>query len=846
MQIADLLDLTAAAKATAATTAPVQVAAAAATSATFQPGVAASGTATKSVGNAPPTRTKNLNTIPLESYSVSFATQQTAGYSAPHSAGGVAVGPVSASASAPPTMGLSKTAIYGIIAGGAALGLILLAVIGVCCWKRKKAKKDDLGWTNLGDKGGGGGRNDIAMLDNPNRNGASAWASTDSFAGGPYASEKPWAQQSFGSLAATDAKPALHGHLPSSHHVLPAFSSRDNEPERAKLFALPRGQLAHEYGVARSATHDSLASSALPFAPPPPIGRLRSNSNAQSVNDVISFPGQAQAATNSPPSHAPDLRRPPPVTAASSPPRQQSFTSPPQHLSLNGVAVGPQPITAAYFRPPRPSEVPSAPSSPYALSRRPEVQGSARDTQEIKRDQEVEQRFLEVMTGQVGRDEGSHEGERQRSKKDTIVGLTEVYGGEGGEEWGSFHRSRSASSSLVLAKAHASDPQQRRSSPLGSSARSRRSFLSPLSNPNRYSTRVDSKPLRELEELFDRLPPVPPREARVRASEASDYSAMAAHVGGGSGGVRHSDASSLGPYASQSTAPTNGLSFTRRPLGTVPESDSKDSLAPLTASGSQQSGAHGPYGEASRYEHSIRSAAGEVGELSSSSIASASPVKSALRTPVGTSPLSTPKEERALDAGEDVFGGGGTAPAGFQRKAWTRPSAPTPIRLARNASLGTGHKQPTAPLDSLESARDPLTLSAAERDVLHALELPPSSLSYSPLSSGERTPDLSSSIGSSSSFATPQTPSFSFSPAPARVSDSPTSFLDAAPSPSTSPTANKATFSFPGSRTRGHEVQVVDPLVARGGFESLDAMRSGKNVDQAYRSATMSLYGMYE
>ncbi|KAL7340204.1 Proteophosphoglycan ppg4 [Rhodotorula toruloides] len=859
----------AAATASTATTAPVQVAAAAATS--FQPGIAASGTATKSVGNAPPTRTKNLNTVPLESYSVSFATQQTAGYSAAaHSSGGVAAGSASSSSST----GLSQTAIYGIIAGGAALGVILLAVLGVCCWKRKKAKKDDLGWTNLGDRGGGSGGNNIAMVDNPGANGASAWASTDSFGGGPYASEKPWAQQSFGSLATDDGKPAPYGHLPSSHHALPVFSPRDNESARAELFASSQGPVRHDNGVARSATHDSLASSASPFAPPPPIGRQRSGSNAQSVNDVISFSGQARPLTTSPPSLAQNFPSPPPMPPAPSTPRQQPSTSPPQHLSFNGVAVGPQPITAAYFRPPRPSEVPSAPSSPYAISRRPEVQGGARDTQEIQRDQEVEKRFLEVMTGQVGRDESPQGGERQRSKKDTIVGLTEVYGGEGAEEWGEslptgIDGARADCETLADQVDIDGPPKPTTSAqlPRRSSSRKRTQTTAanaapspsappaaavprsspPLSNPNRYSTRVDSKPLRELEELFDRLPPVPPREARVRASEASDYSTMAAHAGG----VRHSDASSLGPYANQSTAPPTGLSFTRRPLGTVPESDSKDSLSPLTASGGlNQSGAHSPYGETSRYEHSIYSAAGEVGELSSSSLASGSPAKGAARTPLGASPLGTPREERALDAGEDVFGGGAPAANGLQRKMSTRPSAPTPIRLARNASLGKGQKQSTTPLGSPESARNPLTLSAAERDVLDALEIPPSSLSYSPLSSGERTPDLSSSIGSNSSFATPQTPSFTFSPAPAHNggSDSPTSFLDAAPSPSTSPTANKTSFAFP--RSRGNEVEIVDPLVAHHGgggeFESLDAMRAGKNVDAAYRSATMSLYGMYE
>lgn len=454
MQLADRLHSAAAATTPTVSTAPVQAVAAAATSSSFQcawsscffpslgvgpadtvhatrrPGVAASGTATKSVGNAPPTRSKDLNTIPLESYSVSFATQQTGGYSvAAHTSSGVAAGSAST--------GLSQTAIYGIIAGGAALGVILLAILGVCCWKRKKAKKDDAGWTNLGDKGGGGGGTNIAMVDNPRKNGASAWASTESFGGGPYAADKPWAQQSFGSLATADEKAGPYGHLPSSHHAVPVFTPRDNEAARAELFASPRDQKARrEDGVARGATNDSFTSSTSPFAPPTPIGRQRSNSNAQSVNDVISFSGQARPSTTSPRAHAEPLPSPPPMPAAPSTPRQQPAARPPQHMSFNGVAVGPQPITAAYFRPPRPSEVPSAPSSPYAISRRPEVKGGVRDTQEIKRDQEVEKKFLEVMTGQVGRDETPEKAERQRSKKDTIVGLTEAYGGEVEDEWG--------------------------------------------------------------------------------------------------------------------------------------------------------------------------------------------------------------------------------------------------------------------------------------------------------------------------------------------------------------------------------------------------------------------------
>lgn len=90
-----------------------------------------------------------------------------------------------------------------------------------------------------------------------------------------------------------------------------------------------------------------------------------------------------------------------------------------------------------------------APASPYNFARRPEA--AQRDTQELARDERLEERFKEILLGGAGEEQDrQEEGQarevsqlRERSKKDTILGLTDVYAGEeedpyGGEEgdWG--------------------------------------------------------------------------------------------------------------------------------------------------------------------------------------------------------------------------------------------------------------------------------------------------------------------------------------------------------------------------------------------------------------------------
>ncbi|GAA5911731.1 hypothetical protein JCM8208_005580 [Rhodotorula glutinis] len=816
---------------------------AATTSTSFQPGVAASGTATKSVGNAPPTRHRTLTS---GTYTFSFAAESSA--LSPASTGTANSSTTAAAA----TTGLPMGAIYGIAIGGGVLAVAVLAGIGICCWKkRKNGKKVDAagGWTNLGDNGRrGAGPEHSRPVELSN---AAAWASSDTLApGGPYgADSKPWAQQSFSSLASHDEK----GRGPHGH-ALPVFAPQTHDAARRELLGGPPARSATEQSFPRSATGASLASSMQAGG----NDRARPATGAQSVNDVITFRGQqapplapvvqppparlpSRSSPSSPPTSRVDIPLPPSI------PPQPPAARPaqPAHLSFNGVPVGPQPITASAYparRPShRPSEVPSvgggidgaAPASPYAFARRPEQ--SQRDTQELASDERLEGRFMEVMTGRVGQEEQA----RERSKKDTLMGLTDAYGGQADSDDSDEERDH-----VVGLPSH----------PLPASTRS-----SAPSNPRRYSARVDSKPLRELEAMFDQFPPRHQHHQQhgVRASEASDLGGLAAAAGvrlGGSSSpsYRASDASSMYTAAPQQHGPSvtvAPLGFSRRPLGPVPESDSKDSLSPLSAATTSGSGAHSPYGATQRYQPSIYSASGEVGELSSNSIAA-----SARSSPAKD--VSSVGQQQQLSSSQpsgDVFGPGAVNPparqssvkgAALQRKVSTRPAAPAPLRLGRNASLAhqqqpqprTAHDEPSTP--AAEDRRNPLTLSTAERDVLQQLGLP----ATPELSSSRDSPRSSpSSSVSSPSLATPSTPVFHFShPSTHSHPHDPTvrSFMDVSPSPSPSRDAF--------AHHKAPQIVVVDPVGA-GGFDSLDVM-AGKQgqQDASYRSATMSLYGMYE
>ncbi|GAA6048906.1 hypothetical protein JCM3770_007113 [Rhodotorula araucariae] len=748
-------------------------------SSSFQPGVAASGTATRSVANTPPTRTRSTAST---SYPYSFASESS-----------LAPVPTVAtpSATSAAQTGLTQGAVTGIAVGAGVLGVVLLAGIGWCCWKKRKSKDaDELGWTNLGN-GPTSGQGGVSKAVAPT--GLDGWASNDTLASGPYGGgEKLWAQQSLASLSSFDEK----GYARSpqqQHHALPIFAPQNIRDARAELLGPPTRSTTQQ-SFPRSATNASIASA--------PTDRIRPTTGAQSVNDVITFSAAAPVhAVSYPPSPAPahlpsrGTPTPPPPSHAQSSfppstPPQAPRPSQPQHQSLNGVPVGPQPITAAHYpprRPLRPSEVPSiAPgASPYQFARRPEQ--AQRDTQELERDERLEGRFVEVMTGQVGREE-SDERPRERNKKDTIVGLTDAYGGEDEELDDEDEERDQVDPAFPPAQLLRRTSSRKRPPPVPStpsyalpsepSAAPTRS--SPPTNPRRYSTRVDSKPLRELEAMFEQLPPSSQRHY-VRASEASDLSGLAAAAGvrldsSCAASYRTSDASSYAPAPAQATAP---LAFTRHPLAPVPEFDSQESLSP----------ADDVFGSAPA---------------------------------ISIDPPTRKSSARALPKASS---------------ARSSAPAPAPLRLARTDSLAHARDQVTTPPAAARShdERHPFTLSTAERDVLYELGLPSTpELSSSPLSSVGPSPP-SSSLGTPASDVTPV-----FHLSRPSLPGGAESFIDVSPSPSPSrePFApHKAS------------LVVADPLAASGGWESLSAMASGKSGaahDAGYRSATMSLYGMYE
>ncbi|GAA5890345.1 hypothetical protein JCM6882_008801 [Rhodosporidiobolus microsporus] len=932
---------TAAARTTTRAAATVVDDAAVATSSSFRPGAAASGTATRSVGDTPPTRSRDLNTVDSSAYSVSFATQQT-GYSISQKAATTGV-----SAASTTTDGaLPQGALIGIIAGAAGGGVLLLAIIGFCCWKRKKAKKEaeEKEWVGLsGSRSGGGG--DAKELVGASRGDLDPWASTDSFAA--HGAEKGWAAQSSVSLAslATDEKSRAYPAAAGGGAGGAPYAAQNLEHARAELFA---SRAAPPPG--RSMTPVSMASTAAPQ------GRQRVATDAFSVNDVISFTGGgARGNSQYPPassiyppstSHAsgfPHSSSQPQLAPSAFPPQQPQYPphSQPSHHSfaLAPTSVAPQPTSTPQYpppRPPRPSEVPSAPPSPFNRA----LRAADRDTQ-LLRDEALESRFMAVMTGAVGREEeeeqeqvkesalderkrkrqsmavGAMGKEAERRKKDTIVGLADAYAGGGEEEWGEVDLDAPSQPRPPRTdSAPRTNPPQRSSSkrtapsappaaappvpslspvvdsfPLPPQTNSPRS-APPPANRNRYSSRIDSKPLRELEHYLEKMPSSAGRPF-PRVSEASDLSSSFS----ARRQSRMSVASSVAP-----------LSLPRRPAGAVvPNSGSKDSLSPMTAA---SGAAHSPYGEPKRYEHSIYSAAGEVGELSSASGSTTSSPSKVRRpgmagvSPSGSlSPLGTPLSERgpvlgastsslafevsAGDEEDDVFSSAGpsssTPPRTTSRPApvavtSTRLPPPAPLRLARNASLANrqhspphaaphmpSHPLPSSTLNVSPPSRNPLTMSAAERDVLTQLGLPsPSILSVSTATydSGERTPDLtrsmsSSAMGMSSSsplsspdtsvLDTPQTPHFAIGQPLGGVAvagESP--YLDVLPSsrsPSPSPAPKNPPASVQPMQPKQQQAY-LDPLAA-GGWESLASMAAAKQ-DPNYRSATMSVYALYD
>ncbi|GAA5919296.1 hypothetical protein JCM1841_004320 [Sporobolomyces salmonicolor] len=852
-----------------------------ATNGSLQPGAAASGTATKAVASGPPTNSRGVSTLDNSAYSVSFAAQQS-GYSL--NAQSTSAGPSSLPSSSTSTTALSTGALIGIIAGGTVAGVLILALGGWCCWKRKKAKKDEAKWWSLNDDpstgavknlgaASGGGKTvagkPVRLVDGSGWSSAEGLgASTSSSVGG--GTEKEWSQ--FGG----DEKGRQYAASPAPSQP------RSLDAVRAELFAAPV--------AARTLTPSPSMSTLQNQNPPQPFNhpQHRPETGAYSVNDVISFSGGARSNTQYPP--ASSIYPPSAVDyprSAPTPPPQSQPRQPPTHQAFNGVPVGPAPITAANYaptRPPRPSEVPSAPPSPYNHVKRAERPTS--------RDDQIAGKFMDVMTGKVGVEEDGEEEERleepkevkgektkkrqsikpsggARSKKDTIIGLTDAYAGGGEEEWARVEIDSAARQSTLPQRtaskrsvASVDSPTKPAFPPMPSivSASFPRppsspavTSTSPSSNPNHNSSRIDSKPLKELESYFGSFAP-PSRAPRT--------------LSGVSGSTVGSERMSLAGRESvaSSVAPLN---FNRRPLpssamGTpegVSASGSNNSLSPLAAS---QPGKAGAYGELTRHAHSIYSTAGELGELSSASASSAgSPVKSrgvgmgvslpsngSLGTLSSTTTAQSPLSERTPVNG-DVFESHPLADSPSKPPpSLPKPAAPplAPLRLTRNASLA--QRQGASPGSSPPS--NSLTLSTAEHDVFTQLGL-------ATPSAGERTPDLSlsspysfddsseadrSSGSSSNGIDTPNTPQFPLPAAlPQIISPSP-HYLDAAPSPppSSSPVPSPLKVPMTGGA-------FLDPLLARqmheGGFDQTLGQMAGDKIDPNYRSATWSVYDAY-
>ncbi|GAA5971250.1 hypothetical protein JCM8115_005483 [Rhodotorula mucilaginosa] len=503
----------------------------------FQPGIAASGSMTSLAPDTPPAPSSFVTS---GTPTGTFAQQGTWGPQS-HSYRPVSATPATSTTNAGST-GLSKPALYAIIAGGSAAGVILLALIGFCCWKRRRSKaaEDDLGWRNL-DKPAARPVSSSQFIHNADSLAARDYQESSltgvGSSAGPH--EKPWAQQSFSSLSSSlNEKGPARGFVrdTSDAYSLHSHVAEQQWAKRQELLGSPRG-------LPRSQTNGTLDS----IAAPPSVftnAHLRDSTTAQSVNSVIDFsasprqPPRARAPSSVqhayPPSAVPS-RSPQridsqhPLAQQQRPREQQPYQQrapvdqqPQEHERLSDASQ--QHVVAAADRHsshpfPRASGVPSI---DYAQQR-------------IDDDQ-VERRVMEVMMGAQPEAARSRPNAREdsRSKTDTIAGFADVYGAAGTSDWDQGH-------------AEVESKQQRR--PARTSSRKRTPSMQtstappPLPAPpvsdtaarsgQKYSDRVDSKPLRDLEALFERLPSPSSSgnaapsssstaSSRSRASEASN------------------------------------------------------------------------------------------------------------------------------------------------------------------------------------------------------------------------------------------------------------------------------------------------------------------------------------
>ncbi|GAA6016624.1 hypothetical protein JCM11491_006022 [Sporobolomyces phaffii] len=820
----------------------------------FKPGAAASGTATRTVPNGPPTHS-GISSIDDSFYSSwSFANQgsglslASAAPATTGSTGGSAAAGIGGSGKAGTTgdgMQLTQGALIGIIAGGAAAGVALLALIGWCCWKRKKSKKDEAGWWSLDDdpsKGavknvgqnqaaatGGRGQQQPSAASTATNEGRDPWQSTDSLGSGQYSGEKQ-SQQNWNNRF-DEKRGQQHAALPSSASHQP----RDLQAQRQELFAPP--------SATRTLT-PSPSNSSLPQPPRAPFAQsARPDTGNYSVNDVISFTGGPRQNSQYPPvsSVYPASAIDYPRSAAATPPPSR----PPPNRQVvdlpNKASVGHESYPPK--RPPRPSEVPSAPPSPYNY-----VKDAERPT---SRDQGIANRFMDIMTGRD--DDGGDEDEAKeeirardeevdgkkkkrqsvkptsngKSKKDTIMGLTDVYAGGGEEEWAQVEVEQTARRS-TLARGSSKRSQRTIDSPTKAGFPPFPNNLTSLNQPptsypaSHNSSRIDSKPLKELEGYFGSFAP-PSRNARALSGVSETTNGETAYSYGTRASVASSDTPRPGFSRQQSYGtPTGGHAH-------VTASASQASLSPFAA---PQGGRPGAYGEFTTNPISVYSAAGEVSEMSSGSSAG-SPSKrrsaaggggggfGASTSSVSLGSLSGPTTTTRTPLGGngapevDVFGpSGSTHPLGA--------SQPSPARAT---------EQPAYPL------------STAEQDILNQLGL------ATPSSSGERTPDLSlssihfddsdhqsnGSLSSSVGLATPSTPQF-----PPTALASGQSGGTNSPSPLLEPKAPPRRGPPPSSLA----VPTSPSELAKNGFVPLYEM--SKHLDPQYRSATLSMYNLYD
>ena len=438
--------------------------------------------------------------------------------------------------------GLSKPALYAIIAGGSAAGVILLALIGFCCWKRRKSKaaEDDLGWRNL-DKPAARPVSSSQFIHNADSLAArnyqeSSHSDLGTFAG-PH--EKPWAQQSFSSLSSSlDEKGPARGFVrdTSDAYSLHSHIAEQQWANHQELLGTPRG-------LPRSQTNGTLDS----FAAPPSVftnAHLRDSTTAQSVISVIDFSAS--------PRQPPRARAPSSVQHAY-PPSAVPSQFPQRIDSQHALAQKPQPYQQQQYQQRAPVEQqPQEQEHVSDASLQHVVAAASRDSshpftrasgvpsidyaQQRIDDDQVERRVMEVMMGAQCEAAPSRPNARgdSKSKTDTIAGFADVYGAAGTSGW-------------VQGHAEAESKQQRR--PARTSSRKRMPSIQTSTAPppmpappvsstaarsgQKYSSRVDSKPLRDLEALFERLPSPSSSgnaapsssstaSSRSRASEASN------------------------------------------------------------------------------------------------------------------------------------------------------------------------------------------------------------------------------------------------------------------------------------------------------------------------------------